>query len=152
MKQSRKRILNCGNGLMMDKNVTLVRTIYKRVPAPQNQRSYGSPGAMTSISSMSCLGTLGKTHHYQSLRGKQLENPTRQPETLGHQGTSAFGKNRRHHCLTKNACAIIFSQTKHGPSPERLRLPYSDEEILSGYEEDISFTRDGFTAWVKQTL
>ena len=28
-------------------------------------------------------------------------------------------------------------------------LPYPDEEILSGYEEDISSILDGFSAWVK---
>ena len=38
---------------------------------------------------------------------------------------------------------------QHGPFPERLKLPYPDEEILSGYEEDVSFIRDGFTTWVK---
>ena len=35
------------------------------------------------------------------------------------------------------------------PFPERLRLPCSDEEILSGYEEDVPSIRDGFTTWVK---
>ena len=38
---------------------------------------------------------------------------------------------------------------QHSPFPERLKLPYPDEEILSGYEEDVSFIRDGFTVWVK---
>ena len=32
---------------------------------------------------------------------------------------------------------------------KRLSLPYPDEEILSGYEEDFSSIRDGFSAWVK---
>ena len=36
-----------------------------------------------------------------------------------------------------------------GIIPERLSLPYPDEEILSGYEEDFSSIRDGFSAWVK---
>ena len=28
-------------------------------------------------------------------------------------------------------------------------LPHPDDEILSGYEEDVSSIRDGYTAWVK---
>ena len=38
---------------------------------------------------------------------------------------------------------------KLSPFPERLKLPYPDEEILSGYEEDVSFIQDGFTTWVQ---
>ena len=34
-------------------------------------------------------------------------------------------------------------------SPRRIVLPYSYGEILSRCEEDVSSTRDGFTAWVK---
>ena len=67
---------------MMDKNVTLVRIICKRVPALQRVCNYVHP-------------------------------------------------------------------KQHGPFPDRLKLPYTDEEILSGYEEDVPFIRDGFTAWVK---
>ena len=37
---------------------------------------------------------------------------------------------------------------QHSPVPFRLKLPYLDEEILSGHEEDVSFIRDGFS-WVK---
>ena len=36
-----------------------------------------------------------------------------------------------------------------GIFPKRLSLPYPDEEILSGYEEDFSSIQDGFSAWVK---
>ena len=90
---------------------------------------------MTSISSMCSLGTL---HQYQSLRGKQLKNPT-----LGTQGTSAFlGKNLKHHCLAKNACTMIFTQAS-------MKLLYSDEEILSCYEEDVSYVREGCISWMK---
>ena len=38
---------------------------------------------------------------------------------------------------------------QHSPFPERLKLPYPDEEILSGYEEDVFFILDGFTVWVR---
>ena len=43
----------------------------------------------------------------------------------------------------------VYSPQQHSLFPERLRLPYPDEDILSGYEEDVSFIRDGFTTWVK---
>ena len=32
--------------------------------------------------------------------------------------------------------------------PKRLPLPHPDDEILSGYEEDVSSIQDGFTAGV----
>ena len=31
-------------------------------------------------------------------------------------------------------------------------LPHPDDEILSGYDEDVSSTRDGCTVWVKADL
>ena len=46
----------------------------------------------------------------------------------------------------------MYSPKLHGPILERLKLPYADEEILSGYDEDVSFTRDGCTSWVKVIL
>ena len=36
-----------------------------------------------------------------------------------------------------------------GIFPNRLLLPHLDDEILPGYEEDVSSIRDGYTAWVK---
>ena len=35
------------------------------------------------------------------------------------------------------------------PFLERSELPFPDGEILSSYDEDVSFKRDRFTAWVK---
>ena len=35
------------------------------------------------------------------------------------------------------------------PFPERLELPFSNDEILSGYEDIVSSGTDQFTAWVK---
>ena len=35
------------------------------------------------------------------------------------------------------------------PFPESLKLPFSSEEILSGFEEIVSSGTDQFTAWVK---
>ena len=48
----------------------------------------------------------------------------------------------------KRVCKKIHPQ-QHSLFPERLRLPYPDEDILSGYEEDVSFIRDGLATWVK---
>ena len=47
----------------------------------------------------------------------------------------------------KRVCNFIHPKP-HSPFPERLKLPYPDEEIFSGCEEDVSI-RDGFTTWVK---
>ena len=47
----------------------------------------------------------------------------------------------------KRSCHFIHPK-QLSPFPERLELPFPDEEILSGYEEDMSFIRYGFT-WVK---
>ena len=37
------------------------------------------------------------------------------------------------------------------PFPERLKLLFSNDEILSGYEDIVSSRTDQFTAWVKMT-
>ena len=43
-----------------------------------------------------------------------------------------------------------FIHTKQlSPFPERLKLPFSSEEILSGYEDAVSSGTDQFTTWVK---
>ena len=48
----------------------------------------------------------------------------------------------------KRRCNFIHSQ-QLSPILERLELPYPNGEILSGYEEDVSFIRVRFTTWVK---
>ena len=48
----------------------------------------------------------------------------------------------------KRACNYIHPK-QHSPFPERLKLPYLDEEISASDEEDVSFIRDGFTTWAK---
>ena len=50
--------------------------------------------------------------------------------------------------LLKRVCNFIHPK-QLSPFPERLELPFPDEEILSGYEEDVSFIRDRFNTWVK---
>ena len=59
------------------------------------------------------------------------------------------GENQRHHLPhQKHVCNFIHPK-QLSPFRERLELPFPDEEILSGYEEDGSFIRDGFTTCVK---
>ena len=41
---------------------------------------------------------------------------------------------------------------QHGAFLRMNFLPYPYSEILSGFEEDLSSTRDGFTAWVESDL
>ena len=53
-----------------------------------------------------------------------------------------------HVAISKKRVCNYVHPKQHSPFPDRLKLPYPDEEILSGYEEDVSFIRDGFTAWV----
>ena len=43
----------------------------------------------------------------------------------------------------------FFHPVQFGILPKRSSLPYPDAEILSGYEEDVSSVRGGFSAWVK---
>ena len=43
----------------------------------------------------------------------------------------------------------IFHPKQLSPFSERLELPFPCEEILSGYEEVVSFSQDRYTTWVK---
>ena len=54
-----------------------------------------------------------------------------------------------HHCTPKKRVCNFIHPKQHSPFPERLKLPYPDGEILSGYKEDVSFIRDRCTSWVK---
>ena len=47
--------------------------------------------------------------------------------------------------------ATSFIQGQLSPFPERLELPFSNDQILSGYEEIDSSGTDLFTAWVKMS-
>ena len=67
----------------------------------------------------------------------------------GTQGASAFGEKPEAPLPHQKRVCNYIHPKQHSPFPERLKLPYPDEEILSGYEEDVSFIRDGFTTWVK---
>ena len=71
-------------------------------------------------------------------------------EALGHPGyLGLLGTIGCTIARTKKKSVQLCSPKAHSPFPDRLRLPYPDEEILSGYQEDVSFIRDGFTSWVK---
>ena len=61
----------------------------------------------------------------------------------------AIGNELRHHCLLYGPDATSSTQKQLSPFPERLELPFSSDEILSGYEEIVSSGTDQFTAWVK---
>ena len=45
-------------------------------------------------------------------------------------------------------CTFIHPR-QLSPFPERLELPFSSDEIMSGYEDSVSSGTDQFTAWVK---
>ena len=102
---------------------------------------------MTSLSSRRSLGT---PRHHQNLRGKQLENPT---SLLGCSRAPRVPRPFRNHwrgtIASPETRVQLCSPKAHSPFPDRLRLPYPDEEILSRHEEDVSFIRDGFTAWLE---
>ena len=48
----------------------------------------------------------------------------------------------------KRRCNFIHPM-QLSPFPERLKLPFSSEDILSGFEDVVSSGTDQFTAWVK---
>ena len=68
---------------------------------------------------------------------------------LGPRIRHTFGKEQRHHCLHPRPRFNFFHPKQHSPFPERLELPFSSEEILSGYEDIVSSGTDQFTTWVK---
>ena len=60
----------------------------------------------------------------------------------GTEGTSAFWETSEAPLPPpKRVCNFIHPK-RLSPCPERLGLPFPDGEILSGYEEDVSFIRD----------
>ena len=67
---------------------------------------------------------------------------------LGPRVLHPFGKELRHHCLLYGPDATSSTQRQLSPFPERLNLPFSCDETLSGYE-DICLLTDQFTDCVK---
>ena len=60
-----------------------------------------------------------------------------------------FGNELRHHCLLQGRTCNFIHPGQLSPFPERLEMPFSIDEILSGYEDIVSSGTDQFTAWVK---
>ena len=123
--------------------MTPVRTTYRRVPTLQNHQNHVRPGSndVTFKQEKPWDTSSAPKSSWQAVG----EPGAPAWKLSGTQGTSAFIREiRRHHCLTRNACAILFTQSSTVPFLNRLKLPYPDEEILSGYEEDVSVIRDGF--------
>ena len=47
-------------------------------------------------------------------------------------------------------CSFIHPR-QLSPFPEHLELPFSNEEVLRGYDDIVSSESDHFTAWVKMS-
>ena len=93
---------------------------------------------------------LRKHLQHRDPHGKQLGNPMRLPGNfLNPRVLHPSGRERRHHCLTQNVSAILFYPKQLSPFPEHLKLPFSSDDILSGYEDIVSSGTDQFTTWVK---
>ena len=97
-----------------------------------------------------CLVTKVTSPH-QSCMKKTLpaHRPAGQPDALlwehiGPQGTASFWERIEAPLLPLRPRCNFIHQKQLSLFPERLKLPFSNEEILSGFE-DI----DQFTAWVK---
>ena len=85
---------------------------------------------------------------YRTLHDKQLKNQTHHHGNFwGVKRSAAFGEPLGAPPLPKKRVCKI--PTAILDFPERLVLPYPDEEMLSGYEEDVSSIRDGLSALVK---
>ena len=69
-------------------------------------------------------------------------------ETHGDSGNAVFWDPLGVPLLPKNRVCNFIHPKQLGPFPKSLISPYPEEEILSGYEEDVSSIRDGFSAWV----
>ena len=92
--------------------------------------------------------------HKQPEEAPSAPRPTGQPdaptwELLGPQGIASFWESTEAPLPhPKGQCNFIHPK-QLSPFPERLELPYPSGEILSGYEEVVSFSQDRYTTWVK---
>ena len=132
---------------MMDPYVSPGEYSFRAVPCVADSRRHQRAETAIMPSSTS---NLWMPHQHRNPHGKQLENLMlllgNSPEP---RAPRPSGKNRRHHCPSQNVYAIFIHPKQLSPFPERLELPFPDEEILSSCDEDVSFIRDRFTAWVK---
>ena len=67
----------------------------------------------------------------------------------GTQGTASFWERAEAPLPPPRPKCNFIHPKQLSPFPERLRLPFSIDEILSGFEDIVSSGTDQFTAWVK---
>ena len=80
--------------------------------------------------------------------------PTGQPDAptwdiIGPLGTASFWERTKAPLPPPRPWCNFIHPKQLSPFPERLKLPFSSEEILSGFEEIVSSGTDQFTTWVK---
>ena len=77
----------------------------------------------------------------------QLDVPTW--EFPGRQGAASFWERTEAPLpLPRHGCSFL-NPKQFSPFPERLGLPFTSEEILSGCEDVVSSSQDQYTTWVK---
>ena len=95
-----------------------------------------------------------KKHHRHRYRhgwaGGEHETPSW--NLFGSRVPHPSGKELRHLCLPYNPGAILSTQSSSVLFLERLKLPFSIDEILSGYKNTVSSGTDHFTTRVKTDL
>ena len=99
------------------------------------------------------LHSTGNTD-YKSDDHLPTPRPSRQPDSLPWEPTrpqdKAYLWERIQAPLPPSRPRCIFTHPRQlSPFPERLELPFSNDEILCGYEDIVSSGTDQFTAWVK---
>ena len=70
-------------------------------------------------------------------------------ESIGPQSTASFWERTGAPLPPLRSRCNFIHPKQLSPFPERLKLPFSSEEILSGFKDIVSSGTDQFTAWVK---
>ena len=65
----------------------------------------------------------------------------------GTQGTASFWERTEAPLPPRRPWCNFILPKQLSPFPERLKLPFSSEEILSGFEDVVSSGTDQFTTW-----
>ena len=96
------------------------------------------------------INDLKKHFRHRDRHGKQVENMIGPPWKLsGTQGTASFWERTEAPLPPQRPWCNFIPPHQLSPFPERLKLPLSSEEILSGYEDVVSSGTDQVTTWVK---
>ena len=122
-----KLILKNGNGVMMFNNVIASRTRYGRILALQNLPKLLKSGSNDVIFKQEQPGDTPSSPKSSWQAVGEPDAPSW--KLSGTQGTSAFWEISGAPLLPKKRVCNYNHPKQHGPFPERLRLPYSDEEI-----------------------